>query len=390
MEKNFKIEDLLKIAKRENNNKRSYLYVNMIQGKHVPVSPTKSLELFSKMARKLEEDYPTEELMVVGFAETATAIGTAIAYEASNVKYYISTTREELSDAEYLFFTESHSHAMEQKLVVNGLDECLKNVDRIIFAEDEVTTGNTIEKLVNVFQKRFPEQAKKFGIISIVNSMLENRIEQLKSRDISCHYLYKIPQEYQIEKIDSYKFEKLKRAKKIVENDSGIPITINDYWNSRIVSTTDCLRQRVEKFVDDVKKVVNISKNKSKILILGTEEFMFPGMFLGKRLEEQYPKLEMKFHATTRSPIEVSLHEGYPLHSRTILDSLYEKGRKTYLYNLDSYDAVYIITDAAPLNSEGVNTLVESLKDFGNTRIILIKWGENEVNIEEKVENNCD
>ena len=43
----FKIDDLVKIAKRENNTKRSYLYVNPVQGKHVPVSPSLPLLLFS-------------------------------------------------------------------------------------------------------------------------------------------------------------------------------------------------------------------------------------------------------------------------------------------------------------------------------------------------------
>ena len=71
----FKIDDLVKIAKRENNTKRSYLYVNPVQGKHVPVSPSLPLLLFSALAAKIESRYPEERLLVIGFAETATAIG---------------------------------------------------------------------------------------------------------------------------------------------------------------------------------------------------------------------------------------------------------------------------------------------------------------------------
>lgn len=376
MEKEFEIENLLKVAKRENNSKRSYLYVNMMQGKHVPVSPTKSLKLFSRLAEKLEVYYPTETLLVIGFAETATAIGTAIAYEAENVKYYISTTRECIADAEYLFFTESHSHAMEQKLVVNDLSECLEHVDRIIFAEDEVTTGNTIEKLVNVLQEKFPDKAKKFGIVSIVNSMTEKRVAQLEERYISCHYLYKIPQEYQVEKIDEYEFDPLSISEKISKDISVKSVILNDYWNSRIVSTTEMLRRKVDSFVDNVKELAHVPDKKSKILILGTEEFMFPGMLFGKRLEEQHPEIELRFHATTRSPIEVSRNVEYPLHSRVTLDSFYETGRTTYLYNLNFYDKVYIITDAVQSNSNGTNDLLQALNDWGNTEIVLVKWGE--------------
>ena len=36
-------KDLVKIAKRENNTKRNYLVVDPLQGKHIPVVPSKAL-----------------------------------------------------------------------------------------------------------------------------------------------------------------------------------------------------------------------------------------------------------------------------------------------------------------------------------------------------------
>ena len=86
----FEIDDLIRIAKRENNTKRSYLYVNPIQGKHIPVSPSLSIKLFSALAEKIEKRYQGERLLVIGFAETATAIGSTIAYKAENVKFYMT------------------------------------------------------------------------------------------------------------------------------------------------------------------------------------------------------------------------------------------------------------------------------------------------------------
>ena len=75
----YEEKDLVRIAKRENNNKRSYLVVDPLQGKHVPVSPFKALTLFSSLADKVREAYSEEKLLLVGFAETATAIGAEIA-----------------------------------------------------------------------------------------------------------------------------------------------------------------------------------------------------------------------------------------------------------------------------------------------------------------------
>ncbi len=50
-------------------------------------------------------------------------------------------------------FSESHSHATEQKLVKTDLDKIIGKTDRIIFIEDEVTTGNTILNIVRLIQK---------------------------------------------------------------------------------------------------------------------------------------------------------------------------------------------------------------------------------------------
>lgn len=56
--------DLVRIAKRENNRKRNYLVVNPLQGKHIPVSPGKALQVFSELAEALEI-YRNERLLNV-------------------------------------------------------------------------------------------------------------------------------------------------------------------------------------------------------------------------------------------------------------------------------------------------------------------------------------
>ena len=138
----YKKKQLVGIAKRENNTKRKYLVVNRLQGKHIPVSAKEAFRMFSALAAQVRAAYAGEKLLLVGFAETATAIGAAIATELDTL--YIQTTREDVSGAEYLYFSESHSHATEQKLVRNELDGRIEAIDRIVFVEDEVTTGNTI------------------------------------------------------------------------------------------------------------------------------------------------------------------------------------------------------------------------------------------------------
>ena len=89
-------KDLVKIAKRENNTKRNYLVVDPLQGKHIPVVPSKALDLFAALADTFREKYKDEKLLLVGFAETATAIGAqaAITVGADHQRSY---SRRELS-----------------------------------------------------------------------------------------------------------------------------------------------------------------------------------------------------------------------------------------------------------------------------------------------------
>ena len=73
----YSSQDLLRIAKRFNNPKRTYLLVDPLQAKHIPVSPGRALEMMESLGDLLKK-YPGPRL-VIGFAETATAIGAAAA-----------------------------------------------------------------------------------------------------------------------------------------------------------------------------------------------------------------------------------------------------------------------------------------------------------------------
>ena len=67
----YKETELVSIGKRENNKKRNFLVINPLQGKHIPVRPGKAFELFDELAEIIKKEYGGEELLVIGFAETA-------------------------------------------------------------------------------------------------------------------------------------------------------------------------------------------------------------------------------------------------------------------------------------------------------------------------------
>ena len=52
-------------------------------------------------------------------------------------------------------------------------------------------------------------------------------------------------------------------------------------------------------------KISELIASASSILVLGTEECMYPALILGRELEKQFPTISVKCHATTRSPIGI-------------------------------------------------------------------------------------
>lgn len=362
-------KDLVRVAKRENNNKRKYLVVNALQAKHIPVEPEKTFAMFDELANILIDEYRDEKVLVVGFAETATAIGARLAIRLNS--YYMQTTREQIPDVEYLYFTESHSHATEQKLIKTDLDTIIDRIDRIIFAEDEVTTGNTIQKIIDIIRDIYGDKVK-FSVASLLNGMDETAQRGYEDQEIQIHYLVKTDHSSYSEIADSYqgngcyitdlKEQSMPEVKEF---------RATDYMDGRRLvqgrdyeSACNSLWRQIQEQMDFT--------GKESVLVLGTEEFMYPAIDIAYHLGEI--GLCAKCHSTTRSPIAVSQEKTYPLHTRYELRSLYEDVRTTYIYDLESYDKVLVITDSANPSEAGLSDLCNAILKNGNSDICIVRW----------------
>jgi len=365
----YTISDLVKIAKRENNKKRNYLIVNKLQGKHIPVIPSEAFAVFENLAQQLEKEYQTERLLLIGFAETATAIGAAIADKLN--ANYIQTTRETLPDVEYLYFSEEHSHATEQKLVKNDLDRIKDHIDRIIFIEDEVTTGKTIQNLINLLTKYYPE-IRHYSVASLLNGMDEKTLLQYKEKGISFFFLVKTDQRDYSEKAESF----VNNGDYIHASDlsnpvSSVKITVKNYMDTRRLVEMNKYRISLDALWKEIDKQINVIEYQN-VLVIGTEEFMYPALYVARQIEEK--GLNVRCHSTTRSPIVVCKEKDYPLHARYELKSFYDEERITYIYDLSHADCVLILTDAQDKGKAGAQSLLKALSVQQNTNIFIIRW----------------
>lgn len=372
---NYLEQDIITIAKRDNNTKRPFLLVNPLQGKHLPVSPTKSLELFKTLADKVfsNKEIDFSNTLIIGFAETATAIGAGLSYFAPFPTAYIQTTRESYPEEDFLYFMEEHSHATDQTVIKKFLDLKLKEHCHIIFAEDEVTTGKTIKNCIKILKKTYPDCNFTFSIASILNGMKEKKLDSFKEKGININFLLPVPHYDYEEILSNYTYDPSLLCQCRRESASFEQHSFGNYANTRLGVVSHEYGALCENFAKQVISQLDLETlEQKKILVLGTEEFMFPGIFLGSYIEK-HTKNNVSFHATTRSPILPSTDSNYPIRRRYCLSSFYEQERTTYLYNLDKYDLVLVVTDSQA-DTNAMAALCGTLEDYGCEHIIKITW----------------
>lgn len=372
------VEDVVKMAKRHNNPKRDFLFVNNLLGKHIAVSGKEALmmhrmlgdEVYKILALKGWHD---KKILLVGFAETATALAQNLMFYSLrfkekfplNIVGYTQTTRENIVSDKFknIAFEEEHSHATTQKLY---FDQDL-DYDVVLFVEDEITTGNTILNFIEQFEKQQP--GKQYAVASILNWQNDADESKFAEKGVEAAFLVRgkikestprisIAEETARDTTINLYDEKAQYNIQLpLTNNPRLPMSIVDF--ERYVSHSDDEDKQFS-------KIIGLKFAHKKTLVIGTEENMFLPIYFATIIDA-----DMK--ATTRSPIEPSTEEGYPIFSRVILNSAYEGGRVTYLYNMDSGDFdryerfVVFVEDSSPLFEEEMKKL---LSPYGEVMIV--------------------
>ncbi|MFI3175641.1 MAG: phosphoribosyltransferase domain-containing protein [Bacillota bacterium] len=361
--------EFISVAKRENNKEREYLLVNEKQGKHVPSLVEDTFSMFDELVDVFRgtKSVADKKFLVIGFAETATAIGTSVAM-ALNMPC-MQTTREPFHELDCLYFEEAHSHAKEQKLIKKDLEMAIAiGIEGILFVEDELTTGTTICNAVQAIRTAYPKAGLEFVALSIVNCMDEAHLERFKQEKITALYSHKYMSTDDIGAIANV-VDKLDEKLAMPWEENVLNVSIDSSVDLRRLNGPKTIEKACQKFINVVLPKQMVAEN---ILVLGSEEFMYPGLRLAEELRKKGNTVAV--HATTRSPMLPSDDAGYVIQKRYQLSSLYEKNRQIYVYNLKQYDRVYIVTDAKIYNRYAINDLIAALQHEGNQKIQIAEW----------------
>lgn len=128
------------------------------------------------------KDFNDKKTLFIGFCETATGLAQSVFRNFEGDASYIHTTRENIPDIEpVLEFHEEHSHAKNHKIY--ALDEkVIKNAEKIILVDDEITTGKTIINIINQINERYGNT--DFSVFTLLDWRDESSIDAYKKLEL--------------------------------------------------------------------------------------------------------------------------------------------------------------------------------------------------------------
>ncbi|WP_181010566.1 phosphoribosyltransferase domain-containing protein, partial [Streptomyces sp. FM008] len=167
------LRGLLGLALRRNP-KRAHLLVSGVLGKHVPQLPSVVHGHGVTLGRRVRALLGPEEAaraVVLGYAETATALGHAVADGLETAPYLHSTRRPVASVPSAGGFEESHSHATSHLLLPEdpAFFDRGGEADRgpLVLVDDEFSTGNTVLNTLRDLHARHPRD--HYVIVALVD-----------------------------------------------------------------------------------------------------------------------------------------------------------------------------------------------------------------------------
>ena len=332
-------EQLCSLASRKNN-KRPWLFVSRVLGRHLPVAPSTMRAIHAQMARMIHPQLPGP-VLILGMAETAIGLGQGVheAYLASTQRHdvlYLHSTRYHLDRAMAFSFEEQHSHATHHRIYEPDEEEDLAlfhGCRSLVLIDDEASTGSTFRNLIHAITQRLKNIQEIHSLVITDWMGAENR-EKLKDCGPCPVNLFSVLS-------GSYTFKA----------DQNIPPPVlpdvigNRHWKDALLP---CNYGRLgmrssPKLPSHITHNLEI-KPREKILVLGTGEFVYLPYVLARFAEAS--GAHVRVQATTRSPILL----GGDITSSFECQDAYDDGIPNFIYSVDpsQYDRIFICYETPP------------------------------------------
>lgn len=327
---------------------RAQLLVSPLLGKHVPVTASAVLAAGGRLGARVapHADAPA----VLGFAETATGLGHAVAAAIGRSAYVHSTRRSAPIGA--VSFLEEHSHAVEQTV------PDLPPGDTLVLVDDELSTGRTALNAIRSVHARWPRPAY------VLAQLLDSRTEaqrtalaaEVRSLGAALTTVSLTDAVVHVPAGSAARVAAL--AAEIPEPDWCAPVEVRGVralefsglptgtWRTAEATAAGALAAAIARSLE--------LQPDARTLVLGDEEFLYLPQLIAAALGPQ-----VCTSSTTRSPAIALDEPGYPLRTVLRFPSTHDKGRCAYAYNVapsvhldpgnaPGFDDVVLVTDGHP------------------------------------------
>ncbi len=371
-----------------NNKKRSFLFVSKVLGKHLAVTPQfallasellvqkyaasvyglKSSELADLVAQfhaqqPIYQMRPKiilpEAVAVIGFAETATALGHMVFNRLDNARF-VHTTREVVPGyRDPIVFEEEHSHATTHFLYVE--DKFFDNCQTIVLVDDELSTGKTaINFIREMFYKwnvtkfvilsyldwrsdediaRMNQVEAELGIFIQVISLIGGRIEvgdvspsypsdSLPTAGSDCEVFYHFLSAFE----PIYPQLEGTGEAEIQMKDAGLrtPVIAPFIQETGRFGLNRTQTAQIDQHISSEASRLQVCRKSSTTICIGTGEFMYLPLRIAAEMGNN-----IVYQSSTRSPIYPLVRDDYPIQNRIVYSSPEHPDVENFLYNID-------------------------------------------------------
>ncbi|MGW9385460.1 phosphoribosyltransferase [Streptomyces globisporus] len=385
------LRELLGLALRRNP-KRAHLLVSNVLGKHVPQRPSvvygAGYGLGGRVRALLGEE-EARRAVVLGYAETATGLGHAVADGLRDAPYLHSTRRPVAGVAQAGGFEEAHSHATSHLLLPEdpGLLAGGAEASTLVLVDDEFSTGNTVLNTIRALHELHPRG--RYVIVALVDmrspadrdrltafaAEIGARVD-LVTRSTGTVTLPDGVLERGQALVAAQEAEAAREAEAAgTAREAGeasasapsaapapAPVTRVDVaWPAGVPDGgrhgfTPAHRAALEAalpgMAERIADALGAGARQGRVLVLGFEELMYAPLRLGTALEETLgADAEVRYSTTTRSPVLAVDDPGYAIRTRLVFpahDTPADGPGDRYAYNVAGagFDAMVAVVDS--------------------------------------------
>lgn len=367
------------------NPRRAHLLVSTVLGKHVPTPPSVVIGAGEDLADLVRAALGGDvDVVVLGFAETATGLGHCVAARLRAHCYLHSTRRDVPGAITLAGFEEGHSHATSHLMQPTSA-ELFENNLPLVLVDDEISTGATAIDAIKALHGQCPRE--RYVVASLVDMRTgeHRRASDAAAAELGARIDYvslasgsTVLPEGLTERVTALDAPELN----IAGTRRGALARVDLPWPARVPDggrhgfldgDTADFDQAIEVAVGVLDSGLEPGR---AVIVVGHEELMYLPLRVASSLERG--GRDVRYQTTTRSPAYVMDRVGYPLRRGfTFVAPESGENEPRYLYNAQwpdgTVDALVLLIVDEPADTDRLTApigVVEALRNAGTDVVV--------------------